>query len=63
MIFFSSAEVLGDYAGMMNEGVMETHRTRNVPDERLRDHEVGRRTDVPELCGHVRHGNHPGQAG
>ena len=39
MVFFSSAEVYGDYEGVMTEDVMEKNliRFRYISDERLRD--------------------------
>jgi len=39
MVFFSSAEVYGDYEGVMREDVMEKNpiRFRYLSDERLRD--------------------------
>ncbi len=40
MVFFSSAEVYGDYEGVMTEDVMEKNRIRfrYISDERLCDH-------------------------
>jgi len=48
MIFYSSAEVYGDYNGKMSEDVMTNKRY--LSDERLRHHQMGRRINVHELC-------------
>ena len=56
MIFFSSAEVYGDYNGIMSEDVMETNPIKDT--YQMNDYAVSKwagELNVYEFCSHVRY--------